>query len=223
MGYAVPYKQIISQIYEGRAKYQKGSINPSFKNYSNTSLPAYTYDTKKAKALLKQAGVTNPTFTLDVSTATPDLVDASVLIKSYAEKAGFTVNIKQDTAADFGTGRTNAAYQALIYRNRAQVQTPTYAMTTFFKPGNDLSNPSRWQDADNTKFQNILTEAAKQPSPLTVQAGKDWEAAEKILINNNVEDLVAYIQPSQIYSTKVKGYAYRSENAIDFAHLTVSK
>lgn len=221
-GYAVPYKQIIEQIYEGRAKYQKGSINPSFENYSNKDLPGYAYNPTKAKKLLKEAGATTPVaLTLHVSTATQDLVDASVLVKSYAEKAGFDVTIKQDTAADFGTGRTNASYQALFYRNRAQVQTPAYASTTFFKPGDDLSSPSRWSDASNTEYWKVVNKALAMKDQLSPEATKLWEQAQTILLNANAEDFVAYIQPSQLYSSKIQGYAYRSENAIDFANLSV--
>lgn len=223
-GWAVPYEEIIEQIYEGRAKYQKGSINPSFENYSNEDLPGYSYDPEKSKELLEEAGVTTPVaFTLHVSTATQDLVDAAVLVKSYAEKAGFDVTIKQDTAADFGTGRSNASYQALFFRNRGQVQTPAYASTTFFKPGNDLSSPSRWSDESNTEYWKVVDEALAMQDQLSPEATELWQQAQTILLESNVEDFVAYIQPSQLYSSKISGYTYRSENAIDFANLSVKQ
>lgn len=223
-GYAVPYEQIIEQIYEGRAKYQKGSINPSFENYSNEDLPGYSFDPDKAKDLLEEAGVSTPVaFTLHVSTATQDLVDAAVLVKSYAEKAGFDVTIKQDTAADFSTGRANASYQALFFRNRGQVQTPAYASTTFFKPGNDLSSPSRWSDASNTEYWKVVNQALAMSDQLSPEATELWQQAQTILLDANVEDLVAYIQPSQLYSSRIQGYTYRSENAIDFANLSVKQ
>ncbi|GAA4675685.1 ABC transporter substrate-binding protein [Frondihabitans cladoniiphilus] len=222
MAYATPYGQIISQIYQKRAVKMVGNINPSTKNYSTKGLPTYSYDPKKAKALLAAAGFPNGvSFTLSVSTATSDLIDAAVLVKSYAADAGFNITIDQETATAFSQTRSVASGQAIIYRNRAQVQTPTYATTTFFKPNNDPSNPSRWQDADNTTFQSTIAAAQAQKDPLSVEAGKEWEKAESTLLTSTPEIFIASIQPSQVYAKDVTGYTYRSENAIDFSNISV--
>jgi peptide/nickel transport system substrate-binding protein len=220
MAYAVPYEQIMSEIYAGRAVLVKGNINPNTANYSVDKLPSFTYDPAKAKKLLAQAGFPNGVnYTLSVSSSTADLVNATVLIQSYAKDAGFNITVDQQTATAFGQGRTNATYQGLLYRNRAQVQTPAYSSTIFFRPNNDLANPARWQDADNAKYWAVVNQALAIADPLSKEAAAKWEEAQTLLINAAVEIFVTEIQPSQVYRNTVSGFAYRSENAIDFANI----
>lgn len=222
MAYAVPYTEIMEQIYSGRATQTIGNINPTTKGYSVDSLPTYEYDTKKALALLKQAGMDRVSFTLSVSTATTDLVDASVLIQSYAKDAGFDIEINQMPAADFGTARSQATNQAILYRNRCQVQTPTYSCTVFFKPNNDASNPSRWEDDSSKTFWGFVDAAQALPDPLSDEAGALWIKAQDVLITSAPEIFICSIQPSQIFRSTVSGFAYRSENAIDFGNITAT-
>jgi len=44
MAWAVPYDQIIEQIYPDRATRMVGSVNPRTKGYSTDGLPVYQYD-----------------------------------------------------------------------------------------------------------------------------------------------------------------------------------
>lgn len=218
---AIPYEQIMKQIYAGRAVPMVGNINPDTENYSTASLPRLSYDPAKAKSMLADAGYPNGiSFTISVSTATADCIDACVLIKSYAANAGFNITIEQMSPADFGTARLEATKQAIIYLNRAQVQTPEYCCITFFKP-NDPSNPSRWNDSLNTQFWKYVNAADALANPLSPAAGKLWEEAQRVLIESSTEIFVCAIQPSQIYRSDVIGFAYRSENAIDFGNIRI--
>ncbi|MCF7549609.1 ABC transporter substrate-binding protein [Pseudonocardia sp. WMMC193] len=221
MSLAVPYDQIMQQIYAGRAVPTVGNVNPNTRNYDVSKVPAPTSDPARAKALLGEAGHDRIAFTLSVSTANQDLMDASVLIQSYAREAGFDISIDQKTAADFSTLRNKAAGQAIIYRNRSQVQTPTYACTIFWKPNNDASNPSRWDDASANRFRAIVDQAQALPDPLSPEAGALWVQAQQILVESSPEIFVCSIQPSQIFRTDVGGFTYRSENAIDFGNITI--
>jgi peptide/nickel transport system substrate-binding protein len=220
--YAIPYDEIIGQVYSGRAVPMLGNINPATTNYSTANLPKLSFDPAKSKALLAEAGYPQGVpFTLAVSTATADLVNASVLVRSYAAEAGFDVTIEQLSAGDFGTARTNATKQAIIYRNRAQVQTPAYACTIFFKPNNDPSNPSRWEDEMSAEFWTYVDQALAMPDQLSPAAGKLWEQAQTVMINSATEIFLCAIQPSQVYRKSVEGYTYRSESAIDFGNITL--
>jgi peptide/nickel transport system substrate-binding protein len=218
---AVPYDQIMEQIYAGRAVPMIGNINPNTRGYDVSGLPTPTSDAARARAMLAEAGHDRVAFTLTVSTTTQDLVDASVLIQSYAREAGFDIQIDQKTAADFSTARNNATAQAIIYRNRSQVQTPTYSCTIFWKPNNDASNPSRWDDASANRFRAIVDQAQAIADPLSDEAGALWLEAQKILVDSSPEIFVCSIQPSQIFRADVGGFTYRSENAIDFGSITL--
>ena len=222
MAHAVPYDQIAAEIYNGRAVPMIGNINPNTLNYTTDGLPRYGYDPARARELLAEAGFPDGvSFTVAVSTANPDLVDTCVLLRSYAADAGFTIDVAQMAAADFGTARTEATNQALIYRNRSQVQTPTYACTIFWRPDDDPSNPSRWDEPASREFWEVVDRAQALPDPLSPEAGELWHRAQTILLESTPEIFVCGIQPSQVFRSTVHGFAYRSENAIDYGHLEV--
>jgi peptide/nickel transport system substrate-binding protein len=221
MALAVPYDQIMQQIYAGRAVPMTGNINPNTRGYDVSQVPTPRSDPAGARALLAEAGLGRVAYTLSVSTATQDLVDASVLIQSYAREGGFDITIDQKTAADFSTMRNGATGQAIIYRNRSQVQTPTYSCTIFWKPNNDASNPSRWEDASAQRFWGVVNQAQAIADPLSPEAGALWVQAQQILAESAPEIFVCSIQPSQIFRTDVGGFTYRSENAIDFGNIAI--
>ncbi|MCM0621145.1 ABC transporter substrate-binding protein [Nocardioides sp. BSK12Z-4] len=219
---AIPYEQIIEEVYAGRAVLKKGNINPSTKGYTTDGIPDMVYDVDKAKSLLAEAGMDSLDFTLTVSTATQDLVNLCILIQSYAADAGFNVEVEQLSAAEFGTARSGATKQAILYRNRAQVQTPEYSCITFFKPGDDPSSPSRWSDELNDQFWDEVDAARALPDQLSDEAGEHWNAAQTIMVTAAAEIFICAIQPTQVFSNSITGWAYRSENQNDFGNFSIS-
>ncbi|MGE3622059.1 MAG: ABC transporter substrate-binding protein, partial [Acidimicrobiia bacterium] len=66
--YAVPYQQIVDDVYRGRALPAVGFLNPLAPGYTDEGLPRYEYDPDKAKEMLEEAGHPNGvSFTLTVS------------------------------------------------------------------------------------------------------------------------------------------------------------
>lgn len=215
---AIDLPSLVDVVYNGMG-HVTGSIVPPALWGFDPDLGAHPHDPAKAKALLAQAGFPQGVeFTLAVSNALPDMVDAAVLIQSYAKDAGFTIQIQQDTAAAFAQARSAAAYQALLYRNRAQVQSPTYSSTLFWRPGGNTSNPSRWEDP---AFYAAVDAANAVPDPLSEEAGALWEKATAIQLLGAAEVFVCTVQPAQVYRSTVTGYAYRTENAVDFSVVQV--
>lgn len=94
---AVDRDDIIAKVFMGEA--EKGNDNPaaSIMPYHAKTPPQYDYDPEAARAILKQAGIENATVNLSVAeTAFPGAVDAAVLFKEHAAKAGIVVNIVQE-------------------------------------------------------------------------------------------------------------------------------
>ena len=94
---AIDREDILAKVFLGEAK--KGNDNPaaSIMPFYAETPPQHEYDPEAAKAILKEAGLDNVTVNLSVAeTAFPGAVDAAVLFKEHAAKAGITVNIIQE-------------------------------------------------------------------------------------------------------------------------------
>ena len=76
-------------------------LAPSIK-YATQPEPKYHYDPDKAKSLLKAAGITDLKLDLSASDAAfPGAVDAAMLIKASAKKAGIEINVIKEAADSY--------------------------------------------------------------------------------------------------------------------------
>ncbi|OLT12403.1 hypothetical protein BJF78_04170 [Pseudonocardia sp. CNS-139] len=57
---------------------------------------------------------------------------------------------------------------------------------------------------------------------MSAEAGKAWNAAERIYLDQSPIVFIAQVQPTVAYSSAVQGYAWRSDNWIDYANLAKS-
>lgn len=89
---------IVQVIMEGEAQAGNQWVSPQNPFYAK-SVPVPKRDVAKAKALLKEAGVTNPSFTLMTPT-TSDAQKLAQVVQSMAQEAGFDVKIQ---ATEFAT------------------------------------------------------------------------------------------------------------------------
>lgn len=221
MGWAVPYQEIIQNVYKGLAvRKGPGFLLTNTPGYDGSGLTPFAYNPAKAKRMLAAAGYPHGvSFTLDVSTAEPDMEQAAVQIQTYAKRAGFNITIDQVPAAAFATGRTNKTFQAFLLRDYAITLTPGYELLVYTAPdgGNNLA---AWY---NKSFYASLAKANAATNPLSAQAGKLWNAAERIYINDAPILFIAQIQPDVAMRSDVDGFAWRSDNWIDFSNLYFAK
>ncbi|HEY0814753.1 MAG TPA: ABC transporter substrate-binding protein [Pseudonocardia sp.] len=217
MAYAVPYSQIVDNVYRGLAKRNgPGFLLNDAPGYSNAGFPNYTYDPAKAKAMLAQAGFPDGvSFALAVSAAEPDMQEAAVQIQTAAKAAGFTVNINKMPAAQFAQQRVDHSSQSFILRDYAITLTPPYELLVYTGPGS-TNNFADWQ---YPPFYDALAAGNKLPNALSPEAGKMWNAAEAIYLNQSPIVFIAQVQPSVLVSKSVAGYAWTSDNWIDYKNL----
>ncbi|GAA4170617.1 hypothetical protein GCM10022287_08800 [Gryllotalpicola koreensis] len=110
VAYAIPYKQIISSVYSGRAQRGLSIVNKTSSSYA----PAWNiYDTDlgKAKELMSEAG--NPSISVPLHYSTGDAAqeDIAILIQENLKKIGITVKLTPHTADeqwDVVNGRSRA-------------------------------------------------------------------------------------------------------------------
>jgi peptide/nickel transport system substrate-binding protein len=221
MGWAVPYQQIIQNVYHGLA-IRKGPdfLRTDTPGYDGSGLTPFSYDPAKAKKLLAAAGYPHGlSFTLTVSAAEPDMQQAAVQIQTYAKAAGFTITINQVPASAFAAGRTDKTFQAFLLRDYAITLTPGYELLVYTAP-NGGNNLAAWY---NASFYAAMAKGNAAGNPLSAEAGKLWNAADRIYINDAPILFIAQIQPSVAMRSNVDGFAWRSDNWIDFSNLYFAK
>jgi peptide/nickel transport system substrate-binding protein len=220
MEYAIPYQQIIQNVFHGLAfRKSPGFLRSDAPGYDGSGFTDFTYDPAKAKALLAQAGISTPVnYTLTVSAAEPDMQEAAVQIQTFAKAAGFNITIKQDPASAFGEGRTNHTFQAFLLEDYSITLTPSYELNVYTAKNPDGSpagnNLGAWVDP---AFYAAKAKADALPNPYTPAAGKLWNAAEQIFINQAPIAFIAQIQPTTAFRTDVKGITWRSDQWIDWS------
>lgn len=216
--YAIPYDEILEDIYQGRATASPGWIIESMGVPGVSGEPAYTTDVDRARELLDEAGVDEVEFTMHVSNDTPDLANAAILMSSYVSEAGFNMEVQQVSAGDFATGRAEQDYQALIAMNRSQVQHPNHVIRSFFNPDNTANNTGAY-DNPTEEFDELVSGAIAAGEPTEEESGERWAEVQEYL-NEEASNLpVLYIQPNQGYSTDLEGFTYRYENVIDYGNV----
>jgi peptide/nickel transport system substrate-binding protein len=152
--YAIDREEIVKKIYYGHGTPGNDNpIAPSVK-YAIQPQPKHLYDVEKAKFYLKKAGLS--TLHVDLSVADQvfeGCVDAGLLYKEQARKAGIDINVIREP---------NNGYYANVWNVK-----PFTATEWFGRPTIDgalsleFDSKAAWNDTDwrNPKFDGMLREA----------------------------------------------------------------
>lgn len=94
--YAVNKQSIVDNVLQGTATVSAGPIPPAF-NWVKSSVEPYPYDPEKAKALLTEAGVSNPSLTFAITEGGSGMLDPITMgaaIQADLQAVGFQVKIE---------------------------------------------------------------------------------------------------------------------------------
>ncbi|MDD3927990.1 MAG: ABC transporter substrate-binding protein, partial [bacterium] len=130
IAHAVDKKGIITTVYDGLAVPQSGPESSANRVYYNASVPEYTYDPAKAKALLRQAGYKDRNgdgyiedgsgrtvaFTIITNVENKERVDQGNIIKDDLERLGMKITLAPITFNSLVTklDKDNADWEACI-------------------------------------------------------------------------------------------------------------
>jgi peptide/nickel transport system substrate-binding protein len=210
---AIPYEQIIGNVYKGRADKMEGWLDPAAPGYSTTGLFYPAYDPTKAKALLKAAGHTSVDCTILISNAVPDLEEACVQIRSFAAAAGFNVTIVQQPAATASANQFAGNFEAVMIRDMAISLSPPYELLLSYAKGSPL-NTAKWEDP---AYYTAVNKGIGAGDALSAEAGKYWAQAMSVALDQVPQVSICRVQPLQVFASNVSGFAHRSDNIIDFS------
>jgi peptide/nickel transport system substrate-binding protein len=217
MTYAVPYGQIISSVYHGRALRRPGVLPATEPGYDGSGLPVYDYNPEKAKAMLAAAGHPGGvSYTLTVPASEPDAQQAAVQIQSFGKAAGFDVKIQQLPAAAFAEGDGEHTFQAYLREDGAITQSPPYELLLWTTPGSS-QNRGDW---NSPEFLAAVKSGEDVGSPFSAAAGQDWNKAEKIFLDEVPMIMAATKQPATGISASISGFAWRTDVGTDYSRLS---
>jgi peptide/nickel transport system substrate-binding protein len=105
MAYAVPYDQILKDVYNGDARRSRSPVPLDMPGFTPAGYP-YTHDLVKASALLKQAGKSNIKSELVIEANNPEQQQIAILVANELKKVGINLDIKQLDPATLSQRRT---------------------------------------------------------------------------------------------------------------------
>jgi peptide/nickel transport system substrate-binding protein len=216
---AIPYDKINENVYHGRADSISSILSDADPGFDGSGLTANETDPSEAKKILADAGYTEPVqFTLTVNNSVPDLQETAVQIQTAVKDAGFDMTIDTVNSSTFQAGLAAKTFEASLGRDYAVVQSPPYVLSLFYTPGSAIN----WPDFDNAELNQAIADGNAAGDPTGAEAGKYWNAAQKVLQDQMPTIYINYVQPLNAFAKDVEGYVFRSDNVIDYSQLQLA-
>ena len=151
--YAIDREEIVNKVLLGNGTVgNDNNVAKSMKFWADTP-PQYKYDIEKAKEHLKKAGLSTVTVDLSVANAAfPGAVDAALLFKDQAAKAGITINIVREP---------DDGYWSKVWRQKNFVGVDWYGRATVdWLYSTTLAKDAAWNDTkfDHARFNELLVQ-----------------------------------------------------------------
>lgn len=216
LAYAVPYDQIIDDVYGGRALRTNGLLDPAAPGYAGDDLTSFEYEPERARELLEEAGYPDGlAFTLTLQNTVPAVQNAAIAIQSYAIEAGFDISLEELPPAAYNEGRAAKTFQAFLHTYNSFVMSPEYTFNLYY--GDVSTNGSGFLSEE---LQAFVDAGSDTGDPLSAEAGEYWASAMEIGITQAPYIFIARVQPDKGYGAGVSGIANRTDSTTDFTTLT---
>jgi peptide/nickel transport system substrate-binding protein len=215
MAFAVPYDQIISDVYFDRAYKYTHILDDTAPGYDDSALPELDFDVSAAQQMLAAAGVSNLAFTLTVNNSIPAIQDSAIQIQSAMADAGITVTIQEMPAAQLNQDSLDGKLQASLATGAAVTNTPPYMLQLLTQPGGG-SNLALWNDPE---FQAEVAAGLDSGDALGAEAMAHWQTAEQRMVTQAPYVMIARVKPAAVLRSDITGFAQRTDFRIDYSNL----
>lgn len=182
INYAIDRDQINQLLYQGTSQPMWGDWTTESAYFNPKNDKLYAYNPKKAKKLLKEAGVENLTYDL-MSNSTPDTTRVGEIMKEQMAEAGITVNLTSTTniVQEFFTDQKWPS--ALIPLRRAGLD----KVTRNLAPGS-IGDTCGYDDPKLNAYIAKLKELGAGSDEYT----KTWQEMEGYIVKNALHQFIIW-------------------------------
>ncbi len=215
INYAIPVAAILPNVLLGYGAQMKSPL-PALMPGFDGSLSPYKYDLDKAKALMKESGLSTPvTLDLAVRIGWQPHEEAAVWMQRELEKIGFKINITRQTDATFRQLASKGDMQLSIETWQSWVNDPFFHLVPLFHSTSKGTNTAFY---NNPALDKLLDENYHEPdSTKRLAAAKQ---AQQMLLDDAVWGLLWNDNWTRVVRKEITGIAKRWDT---FDHFNAMK
>lgn len=180
LAWAIPYDQIISDVYAGFARRMRSISVPAYEGYD----PRYwVYDTdpERARALVKAAGASGAHAELSYRAGAPEHEQVAIAIKDALAAIGITLALRKVPDAPFFTAAVKGSYPAFLHNGYSWVVPSTIYDALLTKTPKALQNPSHYDNPTLTRLAN--------------EGASTGDLAARLRISGEIQQILAHDVP----------------------------
>ncbi len=216
LSYAVPYDEIVNDVYRGFAVAGDSYTPPNFPDYTNEFWP-YEQDLDQARDLLEQAGLADGfDFTLTFAEFTPAERDVALAMQTAFSDIGVNMEINIVSPAVHQDAFVNRTEPAIMYTAQSHIYDTVYGMQIFLGSGAaSYLNAGNYVSAE---LDAIFEEGAGIPQ--NERRSEIAKEAQEILAGDAPWLIPAIEDYAVAMRADVEGFAFMPDNGLRFYFLS---
>jgi peptide/nickel transport system substrate-binding protein len=199
VSHGIDRKAICDTVTLGTGTPANSIFSPAL-NYFDKSLPVIQRDVAKAKALLAESGVSDPSFELMVAAGTSDDEKTAVLIQAQLAEVGITANVAKVDPTSVWTRLIDGDYQSQINWWYNETRDPDNALRWCAWGAGD--NKSYYTRYNNDEVNKLIEEGAGEVEG--DKRGAIYAKIQQITVDEVAQVALYYPAWLNAYSPKVK-------------------
>lgn len=218
LDYAIDRQSIIDSVYLGRAKITNSIVNPNVFGFYD-GLKPFSFDPEKAKALIAESGVKNPSFTLSINEGS-DRQQAAQIIQANLREVGIDMKIQILEWGTYLQSTAEGKFEAFLGGWMSGTSDADIVLFPLLdtKSFGSAGNRARYS---NPEFDELV-EAAR--SELDVEKRKELYKEAQLILQEDTPMTILYAKNKNIgLNTRVKGFIYDPTNVHSLYTLEVEE